>query len=320
MRLRTALVLVVTCAGIPAILLGAPVVLPHTFSNGNLADAAQINANFTTLAGALDTARLQWVTTTAASITGELNRGYIADNASRVTISLPATCAVGDTFGVAGRGAGGWKVTQAAGQTMRVRGINSPVGTTGYIQSQNAWDAMELVCVAANTTWQAVSFSGTPGYCATTSNLIQQMTSNAGPGGVASASTEYSSVYLAYYAFSSLNVGGDPPSAWLTQSTSPSGWLRYQFPSPTWVARYEVAVGSTYMAQTPRNWTFEGSHDGIVFTTLDTQTAQSGWSPSDTRSYTIASPAAYAYYRINITANNAGTAWTGIESLRMFCQ
>src|SRR5712675_2337532 len=62
-------------------------------------------------------------TPTAAKITGTsqtmaINNSYIANNAGLVTLTIPATLAIGDTFSVVGKGAGGWLVQANAGQTI----------------------------------------------------------------------------------------------------------------------------------------------------------------------------------------------------------
>ena len=48
------------------------------------------------------------------------NTGYLADNASEVTVTLPASAslAAGDIVQVSGVGAGGWKVAQNDGQSI----------------------------------------------------------------------------------------------------------------------------------------------------------------------------------------------------------
>jgi photosystem II stability/assembly factor-like uncharacterized protein len=56
------------------------------------------------------------VDVTAASIQASSNTSYMADSASRVTVTLPATPVVGDIVIVSGVGTGGWNIAQNAGQ------------------------------------------------------------------------------------------------------------------------------------------------------------------------------------------------------------
>jgi len=54
----------------------------------------------------------------------------------------------------------------------------------------------------------------------------------------------------------------------------------------------------------PKNWTFEWSEDGTAWTVLDTRTDEIIYENQTKKTYTIASPGIYQYYRINITANH----------------
>src|SRR5581483_8805729 len=54
----------------------------------------------------------------------------------------------------------------------------------------------------------------------------------------------------------------------------------------------------------PKDWQFQGSNDGTDWTTLDTQTGQTFPVRSYEIEYALAKPAAYRYFRLNVTANN----------------
>lgn len=96
---------------------------------------------------------LTWNTVTSNS-TGATNNGYFMNAGSQITVSLPATCTVGDQFIVGGQGAGGWKITQASGQIIHYGTSNSTSGATGYLQSNNRYDNVSLVCMVANTDFE----------------------------------------------------------------------------------------------------------------------------------------------------------------------
>src|SRR5208282_365050 len=51
-----------------------------------------------------------WVTISGTTQAMATNTGYIPNNSSLVTGTLPSTAAVGDVIRVAGKGTGGWKV------------------------------------------------------------------------------------------------------------------------------------------------------------------------------------------------------------------
>lgn len=90
-----------------------------------------------------------------------VNHGYVAnDNATRVTLTLPATAAIGDVIRVLGRGSSGWEVLQNAGQSIHLQSDTSTVGVTGNIQSTDRYDTVELICLVANTEWIAATVTG----------------------------------------------------------------------------------------------------------------------------------------------------------------
>lgn len=89
-------------------------------------------------------------TSQAASV----NNSYVSNNAGLCTITLPSTAAVGDTIQVGGLGAGGWKVSQNAGQLIHLGSSVTTTGTGGSLASSNQYNAItEIRCVVANTTW-----------------------------------------------------------------------------------------------------------------------------------------------------------------------
>lgn len=101
-----------------------------------------------------------WSEITGTSQAGAINSGYIASNAALCTISLPATAALGSVFEIVGKGAGGWKLSQAANQKVHFGNISSTTGTGGSLNSTHQRDAIRLVCVIADTDWQVVGSQG----------------------------------------------------------------------------------------------------------------------------------------------------------------
>lgn len=94
-----------------------------------------------------------WTEVTGTTQSMSVDSGYIANNAARVTMTLPSVCSVGDTISVAGSGAGGWKIAQNAGQVIRAGSSSTTVGVAGYLESTNQYDSIELLCITANTDW-----------------------------------------------------------------------------------------------------------------------------------------------------------------------
>jgi hypothetical protein len=104
---------------------------------------------------------IAWEEVTSTSDTAEENKGYITNNNSLVTITLPATCALGSVIALCGKGSGGWKIAQNAGQTIHFINVSTTTGVSGYIESTSQYDALEMVCVTANTTFVVRSSVGT---------------------------------------------------------------------------------------------------------------------------------------------------------------
>ncbi|MBP2310488.1 hypothetical protein GBZ48_31545 [Azospirillum melinis] len=90
------------------------------------------------------------------------SQSFIANSASRLSFPLPSTAAVGDRFEVIGKGAGGWQITQAAGQTIRYGTRSTSAVANDGIMATNRYDAVELVCTVANTEFVVVDASGQP--------------------------------------------------------------------------------------------------------------------------------------------------------------
>ena len=145
--------------------------------------------------------------------------------------------------------------------------------------------------------------------------LIPHMTSATAPSGVASASSYYSGCDP-YRAMRGVAMGS---GNWLTNGTS-SGWLQYQFSSARIARAYAFSGWSydTWNSRVPTAWTFEGSNDGSTWTTLDTRSCSPDlWLRYIKRLFVIASPGSYAYYRLNISANN-GNGYMGVQQFQIY--
>lgn len=106
----------------------------------------------------IDSLGITW-TVEAVNLAGVVNHGYFSNKAGRLDVSLPAVSAVGDALRIANISgtAIGWRITQAAGQQIRVGTSTSTLGAAGYIEATQIGDAVELICSVANTDWVAVN-------------------------------------------------------------------------------------------------------------------------------------------------------------------
>lgn len=124
--------------GSPASVAEIPLGAGLSFSGGNL--VATGGMTYSTVSGTTQTA--------------VVNNGYITNNASLVTVTLPTIAAVGDVVEVQGLGAGGWMLAQNSSQL--IHGANGAVTSTGVggsLASTGQFDFVKVRCIVANTTW-----------------------------------------------------------------------------------------------------------------------------------------------------------------------
>lgn len=133
-------------------------------ASGVLSDASASTAGFVLTSNGAGTAPsfqaaggggggLTWSNVTGTSQAAAANTGYIANNASLVTVTLPATAVVGSIVAVQGSGAGGWTIAQNAGQTIRLSSGSSTTGVGGSLSSSTRYDVIYLICIIADTDW-----------------------------------------------------------------------------------------------------------------------------------------------------------------------
>lgn len=95
------------------------------------------------------------------SLTVNPGSRYIStSDTDRVIFTLPPTCVPGDYFRIAGFGDAGWGITQNSGQNIIYGDQETSVGVLGGLSSTNPHDAIELVCVVANTKWEVLTSQG----------------------------------------------------------------------------------------------------------------------------------------------------------------
>jgi hypothetical protein len=88
-----------------------------------------------------------------------INNGYILNNVALVVATLPSVSAVGDLIWIIGKGSGGWQIAQNAGQTIHFGNQDTTTGVGGHLDSTNQYDAIQLLCTAANTDWTCTGIS-----------------------------------------------------------------------------------------------------------------------------------------------------------------
>lgn len=101
-----------------------------------------------------------WKTITADQ-TAVVGEGYFCNKAGLLSLSLPASSAVGDVIEVANiNTALGVTITQGANQEIFFGSGHSTNGAAGSYSSTDVGDCLKLVCRTANLEWQLVSNEG----------------------------------------------------------------------------------------------------------------------------------------------------------------
>jgi len=100
---------------------------------------------------------ITWNNISGTSDTMASGNAYLANNAGLVTLTLPSSLSILDTFVVSGAGAGGWKIAQNAFQQIiwnegGVNGVDqTTIGTSGFLASTDDYDHVELVAISTTT-------------------------------------------------------------------------------------------------------------------------------------------------------------------------
>lgn len=132
-------------AGIYGVTPGGTINIALVDSNGQLGSTATLSPS---LGGAMP-----WTEVTGTSQAAAVNNGYITNNGSLVTVTLPSTAAVGQRVAIVGKGAGLWKLAQNSGQTIHFGSVDSTTGTGGYLSATVKYDCLEVICITADTDW-----------------------------------------------------------------------------------------------------------------------------------------------------------------------
>ena len=97
---------------------------------------------------------------------------------------------------------------------------------------------------------------------------------------------------------------GKSSTKWL--SFHPTSWLQVQLAEGKSfaIAGYTIISGDDAPERDPKNWTVEGSTDGVNYTVLDKREDQKFGARKESKKYQVANQGTYSYFRLNITSNN----------------
>ncbi|ANZ38091.1 alpha-mannosidase [Lentzea guizhouensis] len=98
-------------------------------------------------------------------------------------------------------------------------------------------------------------------------------------------------------------VDGTTTTKWLVFQNT--GWASFQFGGEQLIKKYALTSANDAPERNPRDWTLQGSANGTDWTVVDTRTNESFTDePFVTRVFDVANPAAFTYYKLDITRNN----------------
>ncbi|WP_285644798.1 GH92 family glycosyl hydrolase [Lentzea sp. NBRC 102530] len=98
---------------------------------------------------------------------------------------------------------------------------------------------------------------------------------------------------------------GTVNTKWLVFATT--GWVTYQFASAQNIKKYALSSANDSPERDPKNWTVQGSNNGTDWTVLDTRTGETFSERLQTKTYDVATPGSYTWYKLDITLNNGST-------------
>ena len=106
---------------------------------------------------------------------------------------------------------------------------------------------------------------------------------------------------------------------WLTAGGNSTGIATFQFPNGNAFAvnKYAITSANDAPGRDPRNWDFQGSNNGITWTTVDSRSGESWPNRFQRREFPFDNPIAYEYYRLNVTANNGDGGLMGFSELEL---
>jgi hypothetical protein len=195
-------------------------------------------------------------------------------------------------------GTSGWRQFTSGTGSSGTSGVSGTSGTSG-VSGSSGTSALGFTSGTSGISGSSGTSGIGGGSIIHPSPLIPVMVSNTAPYGIASASSTY--------------MSGIPDGI-------STGWLQYEFPFAVIATNYAILPWSVdnWNSRVPTAWTFEGSNDGIDWTTLDTQSISASiWVQYCWIFFSIPNTTAYSYYRLNITANN-GDTYLGVSGFQIY--
>lgn len=193
-----------------------------------------------------------WIVVPGTTVQASIDTGYLLTNSQIVTVSLPTTAHVGDIVRIAGAGASGWQVAQAAGQS--IIGSFENYGQTWYQSGASAADYTSLASSADGTTMAATTSAVTGG------GVL--VSTDSGHTWSSTSATEYASIWQAVamsYDGTRLAAAASNNDIYIS-TNSGSAWSAITTPSGKWSSIASSSDGTRLVA---------GMLTGYIYTFLN---------------------------------------------------
>jgi len=246
-----------------------------------------------------------WIDVTGSSAQAVSNAGYLADSGSQVSITLPASPALGDLVQVSGVGAGGWKIAQNAGQQVYVGFANSAPTPVGPAQSWTALaaagDGSHIAAAAEGAAIYTSADGGGTWTAQNSSDQVWQALASSADGTVLLAGAENGPLYSSTDSGVTWNESGSSPALeWGAVACSPDD-------------SHMIATGFDFSSDQFQTWV--SSNSGATWTQVASLNGRSfssfAW-PKATELITAADPAGTG--NGVWVSSDAGATWTLLEA------
>jgi hypothetical protein len=200
---------------------------------------------------------LAWQLVSGTTFQAQPRYGYLLTNTSTVSVALPTNATLGDIVRVSGGGSGGWRITQAANQSIRTAALITVLGTNG------AWTSTGV----SSASWRALASSvdGSRLYAASLAGVIIYST-NGGVNWVNSSSPSSTNwVSLACSADGSKVVAATATGYVFTSANYGVNWTAV-LGAASWTAVASSASGTRLYAATANGAIYFSTNSGTLWT------------------------------------------------------
>jgi hypothetical protein len=247
-----------------------------------------------------------WVTVSGTNVVASPNVGFIVTNdVTPVTITLPSSPSVGDTYKVAGIGAAGWNIAQNTSQNIFSGNLSSSIGQSWKASGPGTanWSA---IASSANGTKLAAAVNGGNIYISANSGANwTARASSQNWSSIASSSDGTRLVATAGYTIYNVSATGQI----YTSTDSGSNWTA-RASTLAWSSVASSSDGTKLVASAYGDKIYTSVNSGVNWTPRDSIRNWTAVASSSDGTKLVATVDAIGIY----TSSNSGTNWSQVSS------